>query len=226
MTERRQPLYLSRDAHYEYLTAIEWGRVEDGQAPDQWLEVSEDFSFLLDSPEGRIIGFRIEGLLRWEPLEEEEQAIKAAGRFDAPVLGLRNAGALRIAADAARFFGEDNSINRDFFDRATECGANDEYEQELYWWRCCLQAGDAMAHFGIGYTLCDLGRYREALPYLRHYARIASHGPWSWVWLGRCQSGLGRFEQARDSYAKATALSEAGADKTDAPELLAELDSL
>lgn len=220
----RRPLYLSRDAHYDYLSALESGRVDDGQAPDQWLEVAEDFHFLLDSPDGRIVGFRIDDFSEWLPLDEAEEEIKEAGRFDAPLLVLRGAGALRIAREAAKFFGEENSINRDYFDRATECGANDEYEQELYWWRCCLQAGDPMAHFGLGYTLCDLGRHREALPHLRHYARIASHGPWNWVWLGRCQSALGRFEQARGSYRKAIALSEAGAEETEAPELLAELE--
>ena len=46
------------------------------------------------------------------------------------------------------------------------------------------------------------------------------------MWLGRCQSGLGRFEDARESYRRAIALSEAGAEETGAPELLAELDAL
>ena len=221
----RRPLFLSRDARYDYLTALECGRVDDGQAPDQWREVSEDFRFLLDAPGGRIVGFRIDDFSEWLPLDEEERAIREAGRFDAPLLVLQGAGALRIAREAGKFFGEDNSLNRDFFDRATECGANGEYEQELYWWRCCLQAGDPMAHFGLGYTLCDLGRPREALPHLRHYTRIAAHGPWSWVWLGRCQSGLGKFEEARASYREAIALSEAGAEDTVAPELLAGLEA-
>jgi tetratricopeptide (TPR) repeat protein len=222
---RRSPLCLSRDVHYDFLTALEWGRVDDGQGPDRWLEVSEDFHFLLDAPGGRILGFRIDDFCEWLPSDEEERAIREAGRFDVPLLVLRGAGALRIAREAGKFFGEHNSLNRDFFDRATEAGAGGEYEQELYWWRCCLQAGDPMAHFGLGYTLCDLGRYREALPHLRHYTRIAPRGPWNWVWLGRCQSGLGRFGDARDSYRRAIALSEAGAEETDAPELLAELDA-
>ncbi len=218
MTDRpRRPLYLSRDVHYDYLTALEAGRVDDGQAPDQWREVGESFHFLLDRPGGRVVGFRIEDFSEWLPTDEEERAILEAGRFEAPLLVLRGAGALRIAREAAKFFDGENSINRDFFDRATECGANEEYEQELYWWRCCLQSGDPMAHFGLGYTLSDLGRFREALPHLRHYTRIAAHGPWSWVWLARCQSGLGRFDEARASYRKAIALSEAGADETDAP---------
>ena len=83
-----------------------------------------------------------------------------------------------------------------------------------------------MAHFGIGYTLCDLDRYREALPYLRHYARIASHGPWSWVWLGQMPVGSRAGSSRRGVLPAATALSEAGAEETDAPELLAELDAL
>ena len=43
MTDRsRRPLYLSHDAHYDYLTALEAGRVDDGQAPEQWREVAEE----------------------------------------------------------------------------------------------------------------------------------------------------------------------------------------
>ena len=138
----RRPLYLSRDADYDYLTALEIGRVDDGQAPELWLEISEEFRFLLSKPGGRPVGFRIDEFSEWLPTDEEEHAIRAGGRFDAPLVVLRGAGALRIASEAKRFFGEESSLNRSFFDRATECGTNEEYEQELYWWRCCLEAGD------------------------------------------------------------------------------------
>lgn len=40
-----------------------------------------------------------------------------------------------------------------------------------------------------------------------------------------CQSGLGLFDEARESYCKAIALSESGVQETDAPELLAELET-
>ena len=34
MTDRpMRPLYLSRDVHYDYLSALEAGRVDDGQDP-------------------------------------------------------------------------------------------------------------------------------------------------------------------------------------------------
>ena len=33
-----------------------------------------------------------------------------------------------------------------------------------------------MAHFGLGYTLYDLGRFQEAYRHLRHYTEIAPHG--------------------------------------------------
>ncbi len=226
MSRPRRPLYLSRDADYDYLTALEIGRVDDGQAPELWLEISEEFRFLLSKPGGRPVGFRIDEFSEWLPTDEEEVAIRAGGRFDAPLVVLRGAGALRIASEAKRFFGEESSLNRSFFDRATECGANEEYEQELYWWRCCLQAGDPMAHFGLGYTLCDLGRHRKALPHLRHYTRIAPHGPWSWVWLARCQSGLGRFAEARNSFCTAIELSADGAEETDAADQLAAIERL
>jgi tetratricopeptide (TPR) repeat protein len=187
--------------------------------------VSEDFHFLLAAPRGWVVGFRIDDFCEWLPSDEEERAIREAGRFDVPLLVLRGAGALRIAREAEKFFGEHNSLNRDFFDRATEAGAGGQYEQELYWWRCCLQAGDPMAHFGLGYTLCDLDCYREALAHLRHYTRIASRGPWNWVWLGKCQSGLGRFEEARDSFRKAIELTARGGDETTAADLLTAIET-
>ena len=224
MTDRPMlPLYLSRDVHYDYLSALEAGRVDDGQGPDRWRELSESFHFLLDRPGGRVVGFRIDDFSEWLPSDEEERSIVATGRFDVPLLALRGAGALRIAREAAKFFEDENSINRDFFDRATECGANDEYEQELFWWRCCLQSGDPMAHFGLGYTLSDLGRFtrRPAPPAPLHAHRGARS-----LELGLARQvpvGSRPFEQARDSYRKAIALSEAGADETEAPTLLAEL---
>ena len=52
-----------------------------------------------------------------------------------------------------------------------------EGEKALNVWRCCLEAGDSMAHFAIGYTLYELERYREAYGHLRHYAELAPQLP-------------------------------------------------
>jgi tetratricopeptide (TPR) repeat protein len=219
----RPRLFVSHDADYDYLTALEFGRVDDGQPPDRWREVTEVFHFLLDKPGGREVGFRIDEFSAFGLNRDGVSALRSGPRFDVPQLALRKAGAARIGGAATRFFAGQNSVNRDFFERATECGANEMPEQALYWWRCCLQAGDPMAHFGIGYTLCDLGRPREGLKHLEHYVRIAPHHPWNWVWLGKCLEALDRIDDARSAYRRAIGLTEGGCDETDAPELLAAL---
>ena len=221
----RPSLYLSHDADYDYLTALEYGRVDDGQPPDHWREVTDDFHFLLDKPDGSEVGFRIDEFSVFGLDAAEIPAVRSGPRFDVPQLTFRNADAARIARAAARFFRGENSVNRDFFDRATQAGGDELPEQALFWWRCCLQAGDPMAHFGIGYTLHDLGRFGEGLPHLRHYVEIAPHQPWNWVWLGKCAAALGRVDEACSAYQRAVELTESGANETDAPELLAALHS-
>jgi Flp pilus assembly protein TadD len=80
-----------------------------------------------------------------------------------------------------------------------------------------------MAHFGLGYTLFDLGRHHEAYRHLRHYTEIAPAGAWNWCWLGRAAEAIGEVAEARAAYERAIALSEEGDYDTDAAELLAAL---
>jgi tetratricopeptide (TPR) repeat protein len=224
----RPRLFLSHDAHYDFLTALEYGRVDDGQPPERWRMVTESFGLLLDAPDGREVGFTIRDFsefnqVDYDDLNYDVEDLLGGPRFDVPALMLEDANAVEIAEAAEELFAGESSVNRDFFDRATECGARREFRQELFWWRCCLQAGDQMAHFGIGYTLCDLTRWEEALPHLEHYVRIAPHGPWNWVWLGKCLAALWRVEEARSAFRRAMKLTEAGEEETEAPELLATL---
>lgn len=81
-----------------------------------------------------------------------------------------------------------------------------------------------MAHFGLGYTLLELGRDREAYRHLRYYAEIAPAHPWNHCWFGKAAAAIGEVEEARSAYLRAIELTEAGGDETDAPELLAELE--
>ena len=46
-------------------------------------------------------------------------------------------------------------------------------------------------HFGLGYTLYDLGRHREAYSHLRRYTELAPHNSWAWLWLGRAAARRG-----------------------------------
>jgi tetratricopeptide (TPR) repeat protein len=222
-------LFLSHVAGpLDWLIALEFGRVDDGQPPDHWRGVDESFGYLLDAPGGRVVGFKVLDFAdfdsRLDPEVEAELDGPGAPRFDVPLLRLEDATAAAIIPRAREFFGGGDSINREFFERAAEAGADALLEQALYWWRACLQTGDQMAHFGIGYTLCDLGRHGEALPHLRYYTEIAPHHPWNWVWRGKAEQALGDLDGARRSYERAVSLTEAGGEETDAPELLAELD--
>ena len=51
-------------------------------------------------------------------------------------------------------------------------GARDELEQAEESWRLCLEAGGMEAHFGLGYTLLDLGRPHDAYRHLRFYTEL------------------------------------------------------
>jgi tetratricopeptide (TPR) repeat protein len=213
-------LHLNRISGLDWLIALEFGRVDDGQAADCWRGVGEDFGYLLDSPDGRIVGFKVQNYSRFDPEDPEVSEIWTLARFEVPLLGLHAASAGEIVLAARPLLGEDDTINRLYFDAAV---ATDDSEKALSLWLACLQAGDSMAHFGLGYTLFDLGRHHEAYRHLRHYAEIAPAGAWNWCWLGRAAEAIGEVAEAREAYERAIALSEEGDYDTDAAELLAAL---
>ncbi len=74
-----------------------------------------------------------------------------------------------------------------------------------------------MAHYSLGYTLYELGRYRGAYRHLRAYTELVSVDGWAWCWLGKACEAMGDKEEARSTYSKAIELD---GDHTDAPELL------
>jgi Flp pilus assembly protein TadD len=89
----------------------------------------------------------------------------------------------------------------------------------------CLETGDLMAHYGLGYTLHELGRYRESYRHLRAYTEITPSNAWAWCWLGYTCTALGELGEARTAYQRAVELEEAGGDKTDAGEWLERLET-
>lgn len=151
-------LYLNFIAEFDWLIALEFGRGDDGQPPENWRGVSESFGFLHDGPDGPEVGFKIVGFSDFDPEDSEVAEIWERPPFDVPVLGLHGVTAGEIVLAARALFGDQSSINRQFFSAAIEA----EGEEALGLWLACLQAGDAMAHFGLGYTLYELGRSQEA----------------------------------------------------------------
>jgi hypothetical protein len=47
-----------------------------------------------------------------------------------------------------------------------------------------------MARYGLGYTLHELGRYREACRHLRAYVELVPTHSCAWCWRGRSASRL------------------------------------
>ena len=122
-----------------------------------------------------------------------------------------------------RFFGDGESVNRFFFEtRVPEARG----EEALAYWRACLEAGDAMAHFALGYTLYELGRFREAYRHLRYYTEIAPAGSWNWCWFGKAAEALGEIGEARAAYSRALELEREGDEETDAAERLARIEHI
>lgn len=215
-------LYLNFIAESDWLIALEFGRVDDAQPPDNWRGVSKSFGFLHDGPDGPEVGFKILDFSEFDPEDPEVAEIWDGPRFDAPVLGLSCATAGEIVLAARSLFGNQSTVNRQFFDAAT----NAEGERALLLWLSCLQSGDAMAHFGLGYTLHELGRYPEAYRHLRYYTEIAPCGSWNWCWLGKAARDVGEIAEARVAFERALELENEGEVETEARELLAELDQL
>jgi hypothetical protein len=55
---RNPVLYINRDLEYDWLIAVEFGRVVDGQPEDHFRRVGEHFAYCLDGPDGDIVGLR------------------------------------------------------------------------------------------------------------------------------------------------------------------------
>jgi ADP-ribosyl-[dinitrogen reductase] hydrolase len=212
-------LYISHDTGLDWLMAFEFGRVDDAQPPDSWEHVSGQFAFLRDAPGGRVVGFRVAEFSIFDPDDEDYDGIWDEPRFDAPLLALSDASAAEIVVAARAHFDGRDSLNRRLFSAAT----NTTGEEALVAWRHCLESGDAMAHFGLGYTLFELGRHAEAYRHLRHYTEIAPHGAWNWCWYGYAAEAIGEVTEARRAYRRAIELERAGDHETDAAERLERL---
>ena len=63
---RRSVLYINRDEELDWLIAVEYGRVVDGQPDDHLIRVGEDFAYMLDGPGGKVVGFGVGDLTYFE----------------------------------------------------------------------------------------------------------------------------------------------------------------
>jgi len=186
---------------------------------ESWRPVGEHVGCLHDGRGGPELGFKVLGFSDIDVESDEVAETWGPPHFDVPILGLTGVSAGAIIVAARALFGDASTVNRGLFSLAI----NATGREALGLWSSCLQAGDGMAHFALGYTLYGLGRHREASRHLRHYTEIAPYCSWNWCWYGRAVQALGLLGEARDADRRAIALEQAGDQETDARELLVSL---
>src|SRR3954451_11990159 len=118
-------LYISHAAELDWLTALEFGRVDDGQPAENWRAVADRVGFLHERPGGRVLGFKVLGFSELDVDRPALAEIWSGPRFDAPLLGLTDACAGEIIVAARAHFGDRPSVNRVYFQLAT-CASGEE----------------------------------------------------------------------------------------------------
>ena len=226
-SERSPAAHLSLDPTWSRLTVIEFGSVWDGQPDELFVEHpgEERLLFLLSEPGGSIVGFAAHEPHELDPEAFEDPGLWEHPRFNVPLLGMPNASVGEILlAVQARFDEEEPTADVMFFHMAIQAAHEDDDLVKAAWcWRVALEAGDMKARFGLGYTLVDLGEFREAYDHLRIYTDLTPSNAWAWCWLGKACEGLGEAEEAASAYRRAIKLEQEGGFETDAPDRLASL---
>lgn len=217
-------LRISYDADHDFMHALVPGAVVDGQADDETDELLEGLFVYRDGHAGRPKGFGVADAFAWDVLAQEQGDGRVWGgrglRFDVPTLALTGAsiGEITLAAQATIHGSTPDVV---LFDHAVATSARGEWEEAEPLWRLCLETGEMKAHFGLGYTLVELGRPREAFGHLCMYTEITPRLAWAWVWRGRAAQDMGERDEARASFARGA---EADPDnETEALERLEEL---
>ncbi len=227
----RIPLHLTVDPYWDSLTAIAFGRVDDGLPPAQCpvLEEDERIGFLLDGPGvGPVIGFRVAEPHAVDVLALESEEVWSGPRFVVPALGLVgvSVGEILLAVQA-RYREDESTADALHFHAAIAAGDGDQSDviEAEGNFRLALEAGEMKALFGLGYTLVEAGRPREAYDALRRYTELTPSNAWAWFWLGRACVDMGAEGEARSALERALACEEEGSFDTDAREYLEELSS-
>lgn len=216
---RRPTLRISYDADRDFLWALVPGAVVDGQGEDETEEVLDGLFVYRDGADGPLKGFGVGGAFAWEVIDNQEDVVWGARGlcFDVPTLALRDATIGEIVLAAQRSL-QGSTPDVLLFDLAVSAGTNGHWEKAEELWRLCLAAGEMKAHFGLGYTLVELGRPREAFGHLAMYTEITPRLAWAWVWRGRAAEEMGEVAEARSCFERALEVDEE--DETDAEERL------
>jgi tetratricopeptide (TPR) repeat protein len=212
-------LHLTHMPELDTLVALEYGRVDEGTPEEWWRRVGAHVAYLHDPAIGREVGFKVREFSRLDV--EALREIWRPPHFAVPMLALSEASAGEIVLAARALLGTRPTISHDFFALAAVASG----EEALKLWLCCLEAGDSVAHWGVGATLLQLGRFHEAYRHLRYYTEISPELSWSWCWYGRAAEALGLNGEALAAYRKAVAFEERAGEETGAAEWLEDLEA-
>lgn len=212
------PMHLTLDPWWGNFELLAFGTVTDGLPSERFHTIDADARVRPGAGLPDRQRFRHPRLRRRGAFELDAEALWDRPRFDVPVLGLAGATAGEVVLAVRGRFAEDEPT-ADAMHFHLAIGEEDP-AAAVAEWRLALEAGDMKAHYGLGYTLCALGAFRDAYDHLRRYTELVPTNAWAWCWLGQACAGLGDVTEARAAYARAV---EIDGDETDAPALLAAL---
>lgn len=222
----RPTVRISYDADHDFLFALQPGVVIDGHGDDETEQPLGGFFVFRRGPGGPVIGFAADEAFEWDVMSNEDDVVwnDPELRFDVPTLGLRDAsvGAIVLAAQGTITGSTPDVL---FFDLAVCAGSEENLEEAEHLWRLSLAAGEMKAHFGLGYTLVELGRPHEAYGHLVTYTELTPRLAWAWCWRGRAAAEMGERDEARKCFERALEATADGSEETDAEEFLAALDA-
>jgi tetratricopeptide (TPR) repeat protein len=213
-------LHLTHIPELDQLIALEYGHVDEGLPGECVCYIGLQIEYFRDERTGVDVGFKVRGFATIDVDAHEQRPIWGPPRFDVPMLGLTAASAGEITVAARAFFAGRASIGHTYFALAA---AEPDGEEMLELWRCCLEAGEAVAHYGLGCALYRVGRYHEAYGHLRYFATLAPELTWTWCSYGLAADALDLHEEAEDAFRRAVALEAEGGPETGAGEFLAEV---
>lgn len=200
------------------------GRVLDGYLQRDALDIGEHFRWVFDGRTKELVGFDIKDFADFDLEAAEHESVWRPPLLNVPMLGVRGANAGTIIALTRMQFGDAPTPDVVAFDRAVEhsnSGQERSLEETAELWQAALALGDEKARFGLGYTLIDMGQYREAHEALRHYVRIDETNGWGWYWLGIACEAQADWEGAEYAYRETIRLEQEGSFETGADKVLA-----
>lgn len=200
----RPRLFVNHLPEHDWLIALEFGRVDEGQPSESWAGITDDFGYLFDQDEERIVGFKALNFSTIDLTSPFYEPLWNGPRFCAPTLALSDAVAAEVITAARAFYRGRPSINRYYFADAIDAESkNDEVGE----WLACVETGDCMAHYGLGISLMESGKPAMAYKHLRFYASIAPMEAWAQYWYARAALAVNEPDEARVAALRAKELS-------------------